>query len=382
MAAASVSPCSYLARAVDADPGSGPAFLPSYPTERTGALHNTAFLYDNDVAAIALVACGDPDRAKRIGSAILAALANDRHWHDGRLRNAYLAGPVNSGDVRLSGWWDPKQNKWLEDAYQVGSDSGNMAWTILALLALDQSASDRRYRDGAIVLGRWVAQWRSKRGAGGISGGTFDEEPSPKIERWKSTEHNTDLAAAFEGLAVATHDKKWAHEARVAQNFVYGMWEPACSCFDAGTIEDGLTRNHFLALDAQLFALLALPGAAHRYRAAIRTVQDKLSVNGGLAYSEAKGGMWTEGTEQGALLLALLGQERGADALIQSAGTMRSPDGSYYATNAAELATGLSPDADQSQARQYFHIEHLAPVAWAALLERRYNPFTRLHELP
>ena len=38
--------------------------------------------------------------------------------------------------MKLSGWWDDKQNRWVEDPYQVGSDTGNMAWAMLALLAL------------------------------------------------------------------------------------------------------------------------------------------------------------------------------------------------------------------------------------------------------
>ncbi|MBR1165922.1 hypothetical protein JQ571_02980 [Bradyrhizobium liaoningense] len=64
-------------------------FLPSYPTVNSGPLHGAACLYDNAVAAIALVGCGEQDKARRIGAAILWAIDNDRSWHDGRLRNAY-----------------------------------------------------------------------------------------------------------------------------------------------------------------------------------------------------------------------------------------------------------------------------------------------------
>jgi hypothetical protein len=67
---ASVTPkasaCGYLAGLIDKAPP-GPLFLPSYPTVESGPLHGAAYLYDNAVAAIALVGCGE--QTKRIGLA-------------------------------------------------------------------------------------------------------------------------------------------------------------------------------------------------------------------------------------------------------------------------------------------------------------------------
>ena len=147
------SACGYLAGLIDKASPSGPLFLPSYPTVESGPLHGAAYLYDNAVAAIALVGCGEQDKAYRIGSAILWAIDNDRTWHDGRLRNAYAAGVVANGSAKLPGWWDNTQNKWLEDRYQVGSDNGNMAWAMLALLSIDDVNTGSRFRDGAARLG-------------------------------------------------------------------------------------------------------------------------------------------------------------------------------------------------------------------------------------
>ncbi|MBV9044078.1 MAG: hypothetical protein JO294_03065, partial [Alphaproteobacteria bacterium] len=93
----------------------------------TRELKDAAFVYDNAVAVTALVACHEIRRARRIGDALLFALDHDRYWHDGRLRNAYLAGAVTN-PVKLPGWWDTQQNGWAEDRYQVGSDTGNLAW--------------------------------------------------------------------------------------------------------------------------------------------------------------------------------------------------------------------------------------------------------------
>ena len=277
--------CSYLSGYVEAQ-ASGPKFLASFPTVKSGPLQGAAFLYDNAVAAIALVACDEPKDAAQIGDAILAALDRDRYWHDGRLRNGYLAGPVGPGPVKLAGWWDAKQNMWVEDRYQVGSDNGNMAWAILALLALDRATGDHKYRDGAVRIGVWIKQWRSKIAPGGFTGGAFAHEPVPLSEKWKSTEHNTDLTAAFTGLARATGDKSWMVEARAAQKFVRAMWRPKCSCFAVGTTEDGKTRNLYLALDAQTWPLLAIPGAATRYKTAMAPAS--LRDGDGFAYSEAK----------------------------------------------------------------------------------------------
>jgi hypothetical protein len=366
--------CAYLEKAIDAQRG-GPAFLPSYPTAQIRALKGTAFLYDNAVAAIALVGCGQRARASRIGDAILAALNRDRHWHDGRLRNAYLAGPVGSGAVKLAGYWDKKSGRWMEDAYQVGSDNGNMAWTILALLALDQPKGNQRYRDAAVRIGTWVTRWRSLRDASGFTGGAFGEEPNPKVELWKSTEHNADLSAAFAGLAAATGDGKWIVQMHIAEKFVRAMWNAHGRFFEAGVIEDGVTRDRYLALDAQTLPLLALPGALKPYGSAVATLDRRVGVDGGFAFGDAKGGIWTEGTEQVALLLELSGREAEARSAIQAAQNMRASDGSYFATDATQLPTGLPLDTDQSRSRQYFHMAHLAPAAWAALVERRFDPF-------
>ena len=137
-----------------------------------------------------------------------------------------------------------------------------------------------------------------------------------------------------------------------------------------------------LALDAQIWPLLALPQASSRYSVAVKTVESKLSQDGGFAYSEAKQGLWTEGTAQASLLLALMGQEAEANRYDEIVEGMRAPDGSYYAANTQALPTGFMLDTDPSQPRMYFHIPHLAALSWAALAARRFNPFTGTKALP
>ncbi len=361
------SPCAILAAQLG--PSAGPVFLASYPGTTIRELKDAAFLYDNAAATIALIGCNDVARARRIGDAILFAQDHDRFWQDGRLRNAYLAGPPAT-PVKLAGWWG--LNKWVEDRYQAGSDTGNQAWAMLALLALDRATQDPRYRAGAVRLGAWLERWRDARGPGGFTGGAFGHEPKPDGLTWKSTEHNTDLAAAFRALAHG--DKRWLADAAAAEAMVRASWRPDCRCFAVGTGLDGATPNPFLALDAQIWPLLALDDTA-RYRGVLVTMRKRLAQDGGYAYSEARAGLWTEGTAQAALLMKVLHRDDEAAVLDRAVAAMRAPDGAYYAADTAAQATGFMLDTDPTKPRDYFHIPALAPLAWAALAERGFNPF-------
>jgi hypothetical protein len=364
--------CTVLARQVDAagqGSNTGAVFVVSYPKATDRALRNIAFLYDNAAATLALIGCNDLAHARRIGDAILFALGHDRFWKDGRLRNGYLAGPV-ANPVKLGGWQD--RTGWVEDDYQAGSDTGNLAWAMLALLGLHHAGAGDKYLRGAERIAAHVEKSFS---APGFTGGTFGGEPKPRVNSWKSTEHNVDLAAAFAALARATHNRHWTMRADQARALVAAMWDKTCNCFWVGTGLDGRTPNHLLALDAQLWPLLALPGAAPRYGAALQTARDRLMTDGGFAYSEAGGAAWTEGTAQAALLAGLTGKRQQAASLLAAAEKNRAPDGSYFAAG-RDTDTGFRLDTDAAQARRYFHTPHLGALAWVALAQRRFNPFT------
>lgn len=372
---AAPSACEVLRTAVEQSPP-GPIFLPSFPEEKDGALANTAFLYDNAVATVALAGCGDAKDAARIGDAMLVALDHDRYWHDGRLRNGYAAGPADN-PVKLAGWWDKKQNRWVEDQYQVGTDTGNMAWAMLALLSLNNA----KYRSGAIRIAHWVDTQFDARTPQGFMGGTFGDQPKLASNRWKSTEHNTDLTAAFTQLAAATSDKHWRDRANIASAFALAMWNPTCGCFDAGMAEDSDARNTTLALDAQLWPLLAILAARSHADAVLATVKQRLGLKGGLSYGETRDGVWTEGTEQAALVMKLMRRTKEAATLSAAAEKNLTPDGWYFAAD-TKTSTGFDLQTDLKQHRAYFRIPALAPLAWAALAEAGFNPFTGTHALP
>jgi hypothetical protein len=384
-AATPADACRDLQQQVAAAPG-GPILLPSFPTAPAGPLQHTAFLYDNAVAILALIGCGQPAAAQRLGDALVLAQAHDRYWQDGRLRNGYAAGAVGEAAIKLSGWWDNASQSWLEDRYQAGSDSGNMAWAMLALLALDRvTPLQNGYRQSAITLGGWLRQWQDSATAenpGGFRGGTFGHEPKPEITGWKSTEHNTDLAAAYLLLAKATGTADWQAQASAAEAFVVSMWRPEAGCFATGTAPDGKTRNDFVALDAQIWPLMALHSLAHHLPELQRQCWPGLRQGGGYAYSAALHGGWTEGTAQMALLLRLSGDAAGASALLSFLDAQHASTGGYYATDGDDLPTGFMLQTDPTKPRLYFHLPHLGATAWVALAQTGFNPFTGDRRLP
>ncbi len=377
----STSSCHYLATLFDSSINT-PTFLASFPTVDEGPLHHSAFLYDNAVAAIALIACGETNKARRIGDAILVAQANDRFWHDNRLRNAYAAGEVNDKPVKLPGWWDKTKNQWLEDRYQVGSDIGNMAWAMLALLALDNASHDQKYRDAALKLANWILIWHDNRGGGGFKGGSFAHEPDPILLSWKSTEHNTDLTAAFNLLAKVNGDRKWQDYAEETNRFVMSMWNSEKQSFATGVGDDGVTINPILALDAQVWPLLAIPQFSKKYVGIISTAKNHINFEEGFAYSEAKEGVWTEGTAQMLLLYELLGRNSDAGILRSVIAKQKSEEGGYFATSISTLPTSFMLATDPTKPRLYYHLPHLGAAAWVALAEQKFNPFTTTHSLP
>ncbi len=376
-----IGACAYLASLIPR--GDGPLFLPSYPTADPGPLRGVAFLYDNAVAAVALTGCGEAARARRIGDAIVFALDHDRAWHDGRLRNAYAAGPVQTAPIKLAGWWDTKQSRWLEDAYQVSSDTGNMAWAILALLALDKAVGDHRYRDAALRVSVWTAARADDRGLGGYGGGYSGWEPNPVPTLWKSTEHNTDVAAAFALLAQATGDGAWMDRAARARQFVRPMWDEKRGCYMVGVTEDGVTPNRVIAIDAEIWPLLAVPGEAAAHGDTIlATIGRTLKAGDGYSYSDSGHELWTEGTAQAALAFGLMGRNDTAASLGAAIAGQKAPVGGFYATPASALGTGFADPTNPATERFYYHLPHLAAAGWAALAETRFNPFTLGATLP
>ncbi|AOJ06848.1 hypothetical protein WS71_05595 [Burkholderia mayonis] len=375
--------CKTLTERVAAVPGSGPVFLGSYEPAPGGAalapaLTQAAFVYDNALASVALVACRRPDEARRIADAILQASRQDRHYHDARVRNAYRAGALPPGAAPLPGWWDAPSKRWFEDAYQAGTATGNVAWAALSLLAVHEATHDERYLDGAAALMRWVDPGRLDAAApAGYVGGEFGHEPRPIRQGWKSTEHNVDAYAVFHWLAERTGEARWRAAAERARGFVAAMWDAREGRFLIGTRDDGHSPNIGpSALDASLWPLLAIPDAPADWHRSLAWVERAHRIDGGYGFNAHPDGIWTEGTGQAALTLQAVGDDDKARPLWALLLAQRAPSGLLYATPEPRIRTGLSiGPTSTTEDFYYFHLPHLGATAWAVLAAAGWNPF-------
>jgi hypothetical protein len=351
----------------------GPGLLRSYDVaglsdfDKTQA--NCAYVYDNAVAGLALLAAGDEAGARRIGDALVQAQKTDRFWHDGRLRNAYRAGPSPAqGDYPLAGWWDGASARWVEDRYQAGTATGVMGWAMLLWIGLGGA-----YRAPALRAADFIET--HLRGPRGYAGGFFGFEPVPQRVDWVSTEHNIDLAASFAALGRAD-------SARHAAAFVASMWQAEQGCFAMGLHPDG-SLNRGSAIDANLWPLLAA-GANPAWRASLPWVlrhhglpaNQPLADIEGVDFNTDRDGIWLEGTAITALVCKRQGMPGAAARFMATLRGNTAPGGLIYASTVPRLTTGLSTGLKPGEADFfYYRRPHIAPTAWAVLAELGANPF-------
>jgi hypothetical protein len=377
--------CRALRRAVMEMPGApGPGLLLSYPVPPgsgpppTPSLQSVAFVYDNALAVVALVACGEGAAARRIADALVLAAAD--RGTQGAIRNGYRAGPVAAGaGPDLGGWWDQQAGQWFQDAYQAGTATGNVAWAALALLTAADATGDARYGQCAATLMRWVEEHAWDAAAPlGFSGGVFGLDAAQTRQTWKSAEHNLDAAAAFAWLG-RDGDRRWARSQRNAEDFVASMWDASAGRFFIGTGPDGRTPNTGLAaIDGEVWPMLVLPAGSPHPLEALAYVRANFAVEGGYGFRERPDGMWTEGTAQAALSFAASGApERELDGLFARLLSQTAPGGYLYATPDAKIRTGLAVGPNSvTDDFYYYHLPHLGATAWAVLAAERWNPFT------
>ncbi|CAO4134811.1 hypothetical protein [Methylorubrum extorquens] len=372
--------CRALSGAVERTaPDGDPVFLASYepgPDEKEvpPPLRSTAFSYDNALAATTLAACGDLRRARQIGEAFLVAIESDRTFEDGRIRNAYRAGPVRARPVLLPGWWDAANKRWSEDRYQDGTATGNVAWVGLALLNLRDATQDPRFEKGATRLAAWIRARTARHNGPGFTGGLDGYDPDQASLSWASTEHNLDIVAL--GMRLGKPDDRAM--AASARTFLDAAFDERAGCFRMGTDTDGHMRGvEAVALDTQLWPLLGVVDPPEAWRRALYCATTRLGVPGGFDFNDDRDGLWVEGTAQAALAYRSVQNEATAGELLQTLAGQRAPSGWLYASREARLTTGLriGPASTQDDFF-YFRRPHLGATAWAALAALGHNPFT------
>jgi len=201
-------------------------------------LESTAFVYDNAVEIMARLLRGqglDLARAKILGNGLLYAQQIDPAA-DGRVRQAYFVDHADAQGafVLPSGF----------PFFFLGSATGDMAWTGMALAQLANRTRISAYLGGAVRLGNWIFNNTfDTRGAGGYN---F----TLGANQVKSTEHNIDVFALFTMLARLTGDSAtWTQRADHARIFVEAMFNVAGGFFFTGTGPDGVSVNPNLSQD-------------------------------------------------------------------------------------------------------------------------------------
>ncbi len=310
-------------------------------------IRNAAFLYDNCLALLAFLAQNDADgdaRARQLADTIVWAQLYDRHFTDGRWRNAYAVGPLLGRDekmnrdiARLPGVYDSKQKRMIEDRYAVSSDCGNCAWAGLSLVTAHLrfeagKKENYKYLKSALRAAEWIeTNCRFDGAGGGYTGGFEGWEPTdsnpggPTKLQWRSTEHNIDVYVFFSRLAnaieAAEHENPeywseqqpnvWRARANRAAEFVLSMFNQKQNCFRIGVRDaKGTINTDAVASDAQTWALLAM-GHLPEFRKRIkwtgppatpsiinwveRHCRQHICGHSGYAFSDVGTGIWPEG---------------------------------------------------------------------------------------
>ncbi|WP_376092994.1 hypothetical protein ACE7GA_24715 [Roseomonas sp. CCTCC AB2023176] len=352
----------------------GPPLLKSFVTDGGEAFDLThaevAYTYDNALAGLALLAGGDRAGAERIGTALALVQDQDRHWRDGRLRNAYAAGRVFAEaprSARPPGWWDARGGQWIEDGYAAGAAAGPVAFCVLLWTALGP-----RFAVPAARAADWL---ETLRGPHGFRGGFVGHEPNPAALTWISTEQNLDLSIAFARLG---RTLAAAHAAALVRS----LWLPAEGRFAVGLRPDG-SINGDSGLDANLWPLLTWPGET-AFAPALDWALSRHGLPAGAAATELDGvdfdldrdGIWMEGTAQAVLLLRRRGREANAARFASTLARHTRTDGWITAASVPWLTTGLETGVTPGVADfRYPARGHLAANAWAALAGFGVSPF-------
>jgi hypothetical protein len=387
-------------------------FLVSYETIKSdnafdAVLRNTAFVYDNAVALIALVAAGDLTRARTIADSFLYAQAHDRFFSDSRLRNAYQGGdislpsgwlPNNKPDtVRMPGWYDAGRTTWFEDETQVSSNTGNIAWAMLALLSFYDSTREQKYLDAVDALGNWVINnTPDTRGNGGFTGGYDGWENGAAAggtntcasnvfvngqckRLYKATEHNIDLYAAFSRLYKIEGLSQWLQAAQQAKAFFLSMWDPVEGKFYTGTDEGGVNAStDVIPLDIQVWSLEALGADAGPYLQSLRYIEAHHKTALGYGFkqdgnNDCGDNTWFEGTSQVSLAYRLVGNTPKWNSILDDIHSAQLSSGAMPATEGSCLNTGFT--LNDGQPWEYFPRAHVGATAWLSLAEQAVNPF-------
>ncbi|MDR1882261.1 MAG: hypothetical protein LBR26_05710 [Prevotella sp.] len=372
-------------------------------------INNFAYIYDNAIAALVLSYTGEHAKARQIADALVFAANNDRFYNTCMLRNAYANGHIQSfpgwlsplGKVfaKLPGFYDTASSMWWEDRYAVSMNTGNIGWSMLALMEVYRNAPQQReYLTTACGLGDYILDnfFSPDEAGGGFTGGFEGWEPTPEKLTYKSTEHAIDLYVAYKQLAELTLTLSPAASARYqtasihARNFLMSMYDPIPGCFYTGTMNDGRTINKsMLPLDTNTWGILALSDDTDvadlwDSEKVVSFIEQHFRVGDGVDFNEDCDGIWYEGAGQYALVLDLLGKADDYAGILACMNNASDDDGSITAADRDGVTTGFDVTIATNETETglkaipwlYNKRGALGATAWLAFAQLRINPYT------
>lgn len=343
--------------------------IQSYVDTPTHPANHTAWVYDNDLVVLALIDRGTPEdisRAKILCDALIWCQNHDQNFNDGRIRDGYWASDLEDKD-------SAGKNSSIKSP---GSGTGNMAWTIIALLRCYEAEENKTYLNAAERLGNWIYDnCNNNSGDGGYTGGYEGWVPNQTEFQWKSTEHNIDVYVAFMRLYEATGNHTWRERAIHAKRFVVAMWDEGEGYFRTGTMDDGITINRGVRpLDVNTWAVMAL---AEVNRSAINNwIENNCQVNccgfKGFDFNDDKDGIWFEGTAQMCIVYQIKNETEKSDEYISE---IRRAQTSANNNNGNGIVAACCDNVSTGFGWCYPNALHIGATAWHIFAERKLNPF-------
>jgi hypothetical protein len=374
-----------------------PRFVRSYvPLGLTGfdlVFANSALTLDNALAILAFLARGNADdmrRASLIGDAFVYAQTHDPFYNDVRLRNAYQAGDLivppgwtpngNSSTVNLPVIIDCSGGLPAQDEVQVSSNTGNLAWAVVSLLALNQKLGDSRYLDGAVKLAGWITGRRQNSGLGGYKSGSLGFDGSAVEQGNANSSDNLAIYAAFATMVLATRDQTWQSAADYAAKFVQNVYDSTVGCLLAGTVDDHNLNRDYLRVEDQALSVLALPQALSSLPDVVTCAQKHFQLDSdgfqGFDANDDRDGIWFAGTAMMVSAYQRLGNSGSAATYLQQLRNAqalgRNPSGGIIEASHDGVTTGFSSPSGKPIV--LFKRLHLGTTALYALAERGVNP--------
>lgn len=195
---------------------------------------------------------------------------------------------------------------------------------------------------------------------------------------WRSVEHNTDLASAFQSLANLTGDSAWAERANHARRFVESprLYDCREGFWYLGTTAGLDINTSPLAEDTATWLWLAeiRPCGDAALTWALSVLRTTSNGFDGIRFSNAGDGVVAESTAHLALALQFAGNAEAASRLLQTPEAVRTnaPDAEGHEIVATPVpGNGVT----SGLGARYYASPHVASTAWTILALTGTNPF-------